>query len=65
MLSGETVYNNRTKAWVTTDDKGRFSILANTHDILLFSRTRYKNTFIEIDIQKFANALMKLKASNP
>lgn len=65
MLSGITVYNNRTKASVITDSKGRYSIQANKYDILIFSGPRYKRAFIEIDDQKFANALMKLEDSSP
>lgn len=63
MISDVTVHNERTKETVLTDDTGRYIIEAEKRDILLFSKKGYKKMFLEVQDEKFANAILSLESS--
>lgn len=63
MISDVTVHNERTKETVQTDGTGRYIIEAEKKDILLFSKKGYKKMFLEVQDEKFANAILSLETS--
>ena len=64
MIAGVTVHNQRTKETVQTDEAGRYIIEAEKRDILLFTKKGYQKMFLEVQDDKFANAIMRLESSN-
>ncbi|MFD0797395.1 carboxypeptidase-like regulatory domain-containing protein [Maribacter chungangensis] len=62
MIANVTVQNQRTKETVQTDESGRYSIEADKKDIILFTKSGYKKMIMEVQNQKFANAILKLES---
>ena len=60
MVEGVIVKNQRTRETTKTDNTGRYVIHADKKDIIMFSKEGYKKMVLEVNDQKFANALMKL-----
>jgi hypothetical protein len=63
IISDVTVHNERTKETVQTDVTGRYIIEAEKKDILLFSKKGCKKMFLEVQDEKFANAILSLETS--
>lgn len=61
MIPGVEVFNKRTKQVVSSNSAGRYVIHANKNDVLYFSKSGYKQVYIEIGKQQFANAIMQLE----
>ena len=60
MISDVSVLNTRTRETVQTDESGRYEIHAEKGDIILFNKTGYKEMFLQVGTDQFANAIMKL-----
>ena len=60
MISDVSVLNTRTRETVQTDESGRYERHAEKGDIILFNKTGYKEMFLQVGTDQFANAIMKL-----
>ncbi|BFP42911.1 hypothetical protein FGF1_37560 [Flavobacteriaceae bacterium GF1] len=59
MVQGVEVTNKRTKETVVTDDKGRYTIAANTNDEIFFRKEGYQVMVLKVGDKPTANIMMK------